>query len=91
MSTGTVGESAPANTDPEIIPDTVIGLKPDGTGGTVLDDKNVMTIYQRVNYQGDGTSTAYKIPNYTKMGSWVKVEVKNSDGDWTELTTGVSL
>lgn len=91
MSTGTVGESAPANTDPEIIPDTVIGLKPDGTGGTVLDDKNIMTIYQRVNYQGDGTSTTFKIPNYTKMGAWIKVEVKNSDGDWAELTTGVSL
>ena len=86
MSTGTVGESAPANTDPEVIPDTVISLKPDGTGGVVLDDKNVMTIYQRVSYQGNGTSTAYKIPNYTKMGSWVKAEVKDANGDWQEVS-----
>ena len=74
MSSGTVGESAPIYEDN--IPDTVITLKPDGTGGTVLDDKNVASIYQRVNYLGDGTTTQYKIPNYKKIGNWIKAEVK---------------
>ena len=84
MSSGVVGESAPIYDSN--IPDTVIGLKPDGTGGTVLDDKNLMSIYQRVNYQGDNTATAYKIPNYTKIGNWVKAEVKDANGDWQVVT-----
>ena len=86
MSQGSVGESAPSCGDSEIIPDTVIALKPDGTGGTVLDDKNIMTIYQRVSYQGDGASTQYKIPNYSKMGTYVLAEVKDANGDWQTAT-----
>lgn len=84
MSSGTVGESAPIYEDN--IPDTVITLKPDGTGGTVLDDKNAASIYQRVNYLGDGTTTQYKIPNYKKIGNWVKAEVKDANGDWQIVT-----
>ena len=90
MSVGTIGESAPIYEDN--IPDAVISLKPDGTGGAVLDDKNVLSIYQRVNYQGDGSATTFKIPNYTKMGAWVKAEVKDNNGDWQEtaVTLGAS-
>ena len=84
MSINAVGESAPAFEDN--IPDTVISLKPDGTGGTILDDKNVFSIYQRVNYQGNGSATQYKIPTYTKMGNWVKAEVKDANGDWQTVT-----
>ena len=84
MSGGTIGESAPIYEDN--VPDTVIGLKPDGTGGTVLDDKNVVSIYQRVNYQGDATATAFTIPNYKKIGNWVKAEVKDANGDWQPVT-----
>lgn len=89
MSAYALGESAPANTDPEVIPDTVIGLKPDGTGGTVLDDKNLMSIYQRVSYQGDGTSDTYTIPNYKKMGTWILAEVKDANGDWQTASASV--
>lgn len=84
MSTGVVGSSAPVYEDN--IPDTVISLKPDGTGGATIDDKNLFSIYQRVSYQGDGTSTQYKIPTYTKMGSWFRVEVKDANGDWQEVS-----
>ena len=84
MSTGNVGESAPTYADN--IPDTVISLKPDGTGGSTLDDKNIFSIYQRFNYQGDGASSTYVIPNYTKIGNWVKVEVKDANGDWQTAT-----
>lgn len=88
MSVNTVGESAP--TFDENIPDTVIALKPDGTGGTPYDDKNILTIYQRVMYAGDGSTKTYKIPNYNKMGTWVKAEVKNAvTGDWETATVTV--
>ena len=87
MSVSTVGESAPTFEDN--IPDTVISLKPDGTAGATLDDKNLLSIYQRVSYQGDGTTTAYKIPTYKKMGTWVRAEVKDANGDWQ--TANVSL
>lgn len=88
MSEGAVGASAPVYEDN--IPDTVFALNPDGTGGTTLDDKNIFSIYQRFSYKGNGTST-YKIPHYTKMGNWVKVEVKDNNGNWGTLTSGVSL
>jgi hypothetical protein len=84
MSVEDVGESAPAFEDN--IPDTVITLNPDGTGGVVLDDKNIFSIYQRYSYVGNGTSTEFTIPNYKKIGNWVKAEVMNEDGDWEEVT-----
>lgn len=87
MSSGNVGESAPTYADN--IPDTVISLKPDGTGGSTLDDKNIFSIYQRFNYQGDGASSTYVIPNYTKIGNWVKVEVKDANGDWQTATASL--
>ena len=83
MSTGSVGSSAPTNSD--IIPLTVIGLKPDGTNGVAYEDKNLFSIYQTVSYQGDNTAT-YKIPNYKKIGSWVKAEVRDANGDWQTAT-----
>lgn len=89
MSQGAVGEAEP--TYDKNVPLTVYSLNPDGTGGSTLYDKNVLSIYQQMAYRGDGSSTQYKIPNYTKIGNWVKVEVKNPDGDWQVLTTGVSL
>lgn len=87
MSNGNVGEAAPIYD--KNIPDTVISLKPDGTAGVAYKDKNLFSIYQRYNYQGDGSSATYKIPNYTKMGSWVKVEVKDANGDWQTATSSV--
>ena len=88
MSQQTVGESAPCFSGN--IPTTVITVLPDGTGGVVLDDKNIFSIYQTVTYQGDGNSTNYTIPNYTKIGTWVKAEVKNATtGDWEEVTVSI--
>lgn len=87
MSTSTVGESAPTN--PDDVPLTVYKLKPDGTDGQAYYDKNLTSIYQQVSYAGDGTSTAYKIPNYKKIGTWVKAEVKDANGDWQTATASV--
>lgn len=80
MSTGSTGSSSPVYSDN--IPLTVINLKPDGTNGAVLDNKNLLSIYQQVSYKGDGSTTQYKIPNYTKIGTWVKAEVMDSSGNW---------
>lgn len=83
MSTDAVGSSAPICG--EIVPLSIIGMQPDATGtkGTVLYGKNVMSIYQQYSYAGDGSSTSYKIPLYSKIGAWVKVEVMDSNGKWS--------
>ena len=87
MSVSSVGESAP-NYDGNI-PVTIITLKPDGTGGAVYENKNLFSIYQTFQYIGDGTTKTYKIPNYTKMGTYVKCEVKDANGDWQTVTATV--
>lgn len=83
MSVEAVGSSAPICA--EIVPLSIIGMQPDATGtkGTVLYGKNVMSIYQQYSYAGDGSSTSYKIPLYSKIGAWVKVEVMDSNGKWS--------
>ena len=83
MSVGAVGSSAPICE--EIVPLSIIGMQPDATGtkGTVLYGKNIMSIYQQYSYAGDGSSTSYKIPLYSKIGAWVKVEVMDSNGKWS--------
>lgn len=88
MSVGNVGSTAPACES--IIPLSIIGLAPDATGtaGTVLYGKNLMSIYQQYSYAGDGSSTTYKIPLYSKMGAWAKVEVMDANGNWETKTAG---
>ena len=83
MSTGAVGSSAPKCE--EIVPLSIIGMNPNATGtkGTILYGKNLMSIYQQYSYAGDGNSTTYKIPLYSKMGNWVKVEVMDANGNWS--------
>lgn len=87
MSTGAVGETAPVTT--EDIPVTIIALKPNGTGGAVLENKNLLSIYMTYQYIGDGTTKTYKIPNYSKIGTYVKCEVKDANGDWQEVSASV--
>lgn len=90
MSETALGASKPRN--PDIVPTTVIGLKPNGTGGTILDDINLMSIYQTQTFGGDGQSKEYIISGYEYIGNWAKVEVMNLDtGEWQELDSGYSL
>lgn len=88
MSVGALGASAPVCE--EIIPLSIIGMKPnaEGTNGTVLYGKNLMSIYQQYAYAGDGTATEFKIPLYSKMGNWAKVEVMDANGNWIEKQLG---
>ena len=88
MSVGNIGSTAPVCE--EIIPLSIIGMQPDATGtaGTVLYGKNLMSIYQQYSYAGDGSSATYKIPLYSKMGAWAKVEVMDANGNWIEQTAG---
>lgn len=83
MSQGAVGSSEPICDS--IIPLSIIGMNPNATGtkGTILYGKNLMSIYQQYSYAGDGTSTSYKIPLYSKIGNWVKVEVMDANGNWS--------
>lgn len=91
MSVGALGATAPVCD--EIIPLSIIGLNPnaEGTAGTVLYGKNLMSIYQRYSYAGDGEATEFKIPLYSKMGDWAKVEVMDANGNWIEKTRGTDF
>lgn len=84
MSVGDVGSTAPVCES--IVPISTIGLKPDASDGTTYYGKNLMSIYQQFYYQGDGTSTEFKIPLYSKMGAWAKVEVMDTNGNWITKT-----
>ena len=88
MSTGALGSTTPVCD--EIIPLSIIGLNPkaEGTAGTVLYGKNLMSIYQTYAYAGDGEATEFKIPLYSKMGAWAKVEQMDSNGNWNTLAQG---
>lgn len=91
MSTGSLGSSAP--TCPEIVPLSIIALNPDATGtkGTVLYGKNLMSIYQQYSYAGNGSATTFKIPLYSRMGNWAKVEVMDENGNWEEKRLGTDF
>lgn len=96
LDTGMMSVGALGSTDPvcdTIIPLSIIGLQPDATGtaGTVLYGKNLMSIYQTYSYAGDGTTKTFKIPLYSKMGSWARVEQMDANGNWTETTSGWNL
>ena len=86
MSVGALGSTAPVCE--EIIPRSIIGLNPnaEGTAGTVLYGKNLMSIYQTYSYAGDGTTKTFKIPLYSKMGAWAKVEQMDANGNWIETS-----
>lgn len=87
MSEGALGASAPACE--EIIPLTAIALDHQGYNGVSYDGKNLFSIYQKYSYQGDGEHATFKIPLYSKIGAWAKVEVMDNNGNWVEKTQGV--
>ena len=87
MCTGAVGESAPLVDDN--IPITAFNMKPNATDARSLDDKNLFSIYQIAMYHGDGSTKTFKIPNYQKMGTWFKAEVKDANGDWQTASASV--
>ena len=91
MSKSNIGSSAPVCAS--IVPVSIIGLQPDGTGtdSVVLYGKNLLSIYQEYRYAGDGTSTEFKIPYYSKIGAWAKVEVMDANGNWIEQTSGTDF
>jgi hypothetical protein len=90
MSETGLGSSKPKN--PDIVPTTVIGLKPNGTGGVTLDDINLMSIYQTQSFGGDGSTKEYVIAGYEYIGNWAKVEILDlATGEWNELDSGYEL
>lgn len=93
VSTGVVGKTAPVNE--ELIPLTTISITDpeNGNGGVSYYGKNLCSVYQKCSYvlsnPNDGstqTVKTFKIPNYSKITSWLKVEVMNSNGVWEETT-----
>lgn len=93
MSTGIVGMSSPISED--LIPLTTISITDveNGNGGVSYYGKNLCSVYQKCSYvlsnPNDGstqTAKTFKIPNYSKITTWLKVEVMNSNGVWEETT-----
>ena len=91
MSVGALGSTEPACST--IVPLSVIGLNPNATGtaGAVYYGKNLMSIYQQYSYAGDGTTKEFKIPLYSKMGAWAKVEVMDANANWVTKTLGTDF
>lgn len=88
MSTGNVGETAPVYEDN--IKESIISLTPAGINGVVLYDKNLFSIYQQYTYIADGTATQFVIPNWNKIGKYVKVETRDAEGNW-QTASNVTL
>ena len=91
MSTGEAGSNPPRFS--ELVPLSVIALDPNGTGqnATVYYGKNVLSIYQTFSYKGNGSDKTYKIPMYSKIGDWAKVEIMDANGTWVEQSSGYTI
>lgn len=92
-STASVGMGSPIAE--ELIPLTTISITDpeNGIGGVSYYGKNLCSVYQQCSYvlsnPNDGseqTIKTFKIPGYSKITTWLKVEVMNSNGVWEETT-----
>lgn len=79
------------------VPETTIGLAPNGTGGTSLEAVNLFTSKMTFSFCGDSTSTTYYLyPESLRTDTdkqkieynSLKVEVLNDSGKWVTMTKG---
>lgn len=73
-------------TDVATVPLCIAGQNPDGSGGRVIDDVNVLTTKRTYSFHGTETGTAYRLAvDDMKIDSTeVKARVLNASGDWVE-------
>lgn len=73
-------------TDVATVPLCIAGQNPDGSGGSVIDDVNVLTTKRTYSFHGTETGTAYRLAvDDMKIDSTaVKARVLNASGDWVE-------
>ena len=73
-------------TDVATVPLCIAGQNPDGSGGRVIDDINVLTTKRTYSFHGTETGTAYRLAvDDMKIDSTeVKARVLNASGDWVE-------
>ncbi len=73
-------------TDVATVPLCIAGQNPDGSGGRVIDDVNVLTTKRTYSFHGTETGTAYRLAvDDMKIDSTeVKARVLNASEDWVE-------
>lgn len=72
------------NVDP-YVPTTIIGRNPTG-GGTIYENVNIMTRRRKEMFLGDDTSTVFYLSMGVDITKTVAVKVKDSNGDFQEIT-----
>ena len=77
--------------DNPYIPTIIYGSTPNGLDFTKYESINLLTNIRRAQFIGDGTSTNYQLPEKKLDGSYCKVKVLQSDGTYTELTSGTDF
>lgn len=67
------------------IPTLVIAKGPGDSGGTVLQNPNILTLQRIVKFYGDGSSKDFVLPERADTGKAFKVEIMSS-GAWSETS-----
>ena len=80
--------SAKKVTDVATVPLCIAGQNPDGSGGSVVDDVNVLTTKRTYSFYGTETATEYRLAvDDMKIDSAaVTARVLNASGDWVDKT-----
>lgn len=80
--------SAKKVTDVATVPLCIAGQNPDGSGGSVVDDVNVLTTKRTYSFYGTETATEYRLAvDDMKIDSTaVTARVLNASGDWVDKT-----
>lgn len=67
------------------IPNTIINRNPDGTGGTTLDDVNLIQPKQTVGFLGLANVKTYNLNNTSLNATTVTARKLNAQGEWVDL------
>lgn len=75
-------------------PTTVIGKNPDGTGGEVLEDVNLISNFRKESFYGVAGIVNYSLTlgaTFSMTDDEVSVEILQSDGSWSTKVEGVDF
>lgn len=77
--------------DNPYVPTVIYGSTPDGLDFTKYESINLLSDRRKAQFLGDVSSTNYKLPEQMLDPNYCKVRILQSDGVYTELTSGFTL